>query len=100
MSDLIQEGRSLSETPTYLVASVVTVMVFVGLLVERSIYRVGKVSRKEVPYNFVSGMSENMEKGREFIKCGKMKGRLCCQIKFFPFFFFSNKTLDQHDYLA
>ncbi|KAG2705390.1 hypothetical protein I3760_05G050800 [Carya illinoinensis] len=42
MENAIKEGRSLSETPTYLVASVVTVMVFVCFLVERSIYRLGK----------------------------------------------------------
>lgn len=39
-------GRSLAETPTYSVASVVTVMVFVCFLVERSIYRFGKVNNK------------------------------------------------------
>jgi mlo protein len=39
----MEEGRSLAETPTYSVASVVTVMVFVCFLVERSIYRLGKV---------------------------------------------------------
>lgn len=46
MEELIQEQRSLAETPTYSVASVVTVMVFVCFLVERSIYRFGKVSTK------------------------------------------------------
>lgn len=40
----MQQGRSLAETPTYSVASVVTVMVFVCFLVERSIYRFGKVN--------------------------------------------------------
>ena len=39
----LQGGRSLAETPTYSVASVVTVMVFVCLVVERAIYRFGKV---------------------------------------------------------
>ncbi|XP_059434524.1 MLO-like protein 4 [Corylus avellana] len=43
---IIQQGRSLAETPTYLVASLVTVMVFVCLLVERSIYRFGKWLKK------------------------------------------------------
>lgn len=41
---VIQQQRSLAETPTYSVASVVTVMIFVCFLVERSIYRFGKVS--------------------------------------------------------
>ena len=41
----MEEGRSLAETPTWAVASVVTVMVFVCFLVERSIYRFGKVRR-------------------------------------------------------
>lgn len=36
-------GRSLAETPTWSVASVITVMVVGCLLVERSIYRLGKV---------------------------------------------------------
>lgn len=40
----MKEGRSLAETPTYSVASVVTVLVFVCFLVERAIYRFGKVS--------------------------------------------------------
>ncbi|PKI53035.1 hypothetical protein CRG98_026615 [Punica granatum] len=35
-------GRSLAETPTYLVATIVTVLVFVCLFVERSIYRFGR----------------------------------------------------------
>lgn len=39
----MKEGRSLAETPTYSVASVVTVLVFVCFLVERAIYRFGKV---------------------------------------------------------
>ena len=46
MENLIREGRSLEETPTWSVATVTTVMVFVCLLVERSIYRFGKVSRR------------------------------------------------------
>lgn len=40
---MMKEGRSLAETPTYSVASVVTVLVFVCFLVERAIYRFGKV---------------------------------------------------------
>ncbi|KAA8545500.1 hypothetical protein F0562_020284 [Nyssa sinensis] len=46
MDQMIREGRSLAETPTWSVASVTTVMVFVGLLVERSIYRFGKWLKK------------------------------------------------------
>ncbi|XP_027153976.1 MLO-like protein 4 [Coffea eugenioides] len=42
MHELIREGRSLEFTPTWSVASVTTVMVFVCLFVERSIYRFGK----------------------------------------------------------
>lgn len=37
------EGRSLAETPTWSVATVTTAMVAVCFLVERSIYRFGKV---------------------------------------------------------
>ncbi|KAE9595116.1 hypothetical protein Lalb_Chr18g0060981 [Lupinus albus] len=39
-------GRSLAETPTYSVASVITVMVFLCFLVQRSIYRFGKWLKK------------------------------------------------------
>ncbi|XP_007042272.2 PREDICTED: MLO-like protein 4 [Theobroma cacao] len=46
MEKLITEGRSLAETPTYTVASVITVLVFVCFLVERSIYRFGKWLKK------------------------------------------------------
>ncbi|VVA32062.1 PREDICTED: MLO [Prunus dulcis] len=46
MEAVIQQQRSLAETPTYSVASVVTVMVFVCLLVERSIYRFGRWLKK------------------------------------------------------
>ncbi|GMY05147.1 mlo-like protein 4 [Fagus crenata] len=46
MDEELKQGRSLAETPTYLVASVVTVMVFVCFLVERSIYRFGKWLKK------------------------------------------------------
>lgn len=48
MEGVIIEGRSLAETPTWSVASVTTVMVFVGLLAERSIYRFGKVRNKSL----------------------------------------------------
>lgn len=40
---LIRQGRSLEETPTYTVASVITVLIFVCFLVQRAIYRFGKV---------------------------------------------------------
>lgn len=43
----MQKQRSLAETPTYSVATVITVMVFLCFLVERSIYRFSKV--KEGP---------------------------------------------------
>lgn len=39
----MEDGRSLEETPTWSVATVITVMVFVCLFVERSIYRFGRV---------------------------------------------------------
>ncbi|CAN0878526.1 MLO-like protein 4 [Linum grandiflorum] len=39
---LIRQGRSLAETPTYYVASVVTVLVFVCFVGERAIHRFGK----------------------------------------------------------
>ncbi|GAV61192.1 Mlo domain-containing protein [Cephalotus follicularis] len=42
MEGVIQQERSLAETPTYSVASVVTVLVFVCLFVERAIYKLGK----------------------------------------------------------
>ncbi|KAH0913364.1 hypothetical protein HID58_036685 [Brassica napus] len=46
MEHVMKEGRSLAETPTYSVASVVTVLVFVCFLVERAIYRFGKWLKK------------------------------------------------------
>ncbi|XP_028758779.1 MLO-like protein 4 [Neltuma alba] len=46
MAEVLQRGRSLAETPTYSVASVVTVMVFVCFFVERSICRFGKWLQK------------------------------------------------------
>ncbi|KAF8404258.1 hypothetical protein HHK36_009148 [Tetracentron sinense] len=46
MEQNMVEGRSLAETPTWSVASVTTVMVFVCFLVERSIYRFGKWLKK------------------------------------------------------
>ncbi|TYJ44266.1 hypothetical protein E1A91_A03G211700v1 [Gossypium mustelinum] len=46
MGKMMMEGRSLAETPTYTVATVITVLVFVCFLVERSIYRFGKWLKK------------------------------------------------------
>ncbi|KAM7478852.1 hypothetical protein LguiA_027065 [Lonicera macranthoides] len=46
MEGVIREGRSLAETPTWSVATVTTVMVFVCLLVQRSIYRFGRWLKK------------------------------------------------------
>ncbi|KAJ8755605.1 hypothetical protein K2173_022200 [Erythroxylum novogranatense] len=43
---LMRHGRSLAETPTYAVATVVTVLVFVCFIVERSIYRFGRWLKK------------------------------------------------------
>ncbi|GAB2215027.1 hypothetical protein Droror1_Dr00019400 [Drosera rotundifolia] len=42
MDEVLSQGRSLAETPTWSVATVTTVMVFVCFLVERGIYRFGK----------------------------------------------------------
>ncbi|KAL4362462.1 hypothetical protein GQ457_04G002290 [Hibiscus cannabinus] len=44
--ETMMRGRSLAETPTYTVASVVTVLVFVCFVVERSIYRFGRWLKK------------------------------------------------------
>ncbi|PHT36181.1 MLO-like protein 4 [Capsicum baccatum] len=46
MEGVFREGRSLEETPTWSVATVTTVMVFVCLFVERSIYRCGRWLKK------------------------------------------------------
>ncbi|XP_009796635.1 MLO-like protein 4 isoform X2 [Nicotiana sylvestris] len=46
MEVVFREGRSLEETPTWSVATVTTVMVFVCLFVQRSIYRFGKWLKK------------------------------------------------------
>ncbi|KAL0412748.1 UNVERIFIED_CONTAM: MLO-like protein 4 [Sesamum radiatum] len=43
---MIREGRSLEVTPTWSVATVTTVMVFVCLFAERSIYKFGKWLKK------------------------------------------------------
>ncbi|KAL5854551.1 hypothetical protein ACOSQ4_004353 [Xanthoceras sorbifolium] len=44
--EIVRQGRSLAETPTYSVASVVTVLVFVCFFVQRAIYRFGKWLKK------------------------------------------------------
>ncbi|KAI3805143.1 hypothetical protein L1987_27242 [Smallanthus sonchifolius] len=46
VEDLIREGRSLAETPTWAVATTITFMVFACLLVQRSIYRFGRWLKK------------------------------------------------------
>ncbi|XP_010681777.2 MLO-like protein 4 [Beta vulgaris subsp. vulgaris] len=46
MESVLREGRSLAETPTWSVATVTSVMVFVCFLVERSIYWFGKWLKK------------------------------------------------------
>ncbi|KAK9077077.1 hypothetical protein SSX86_005412 [Deinandra increscens subsp. villosa] len=46
VGDLIREGRSLAETPTWAVATTITFMVFACLLVQRSIYRFGRWLKK------------------------------------------------------
>ncbi|XP_031255856.1 MLO-like protein 4 [Pistacia vera] len=43
---IIRQGRSLAETPTYSVASVITVLVFVCYLAQKSIYKFGKWLKK------------------------------------------------------
>ncbi|KAJ0035057.1 hypothetical protein Pint_26521 [Pistacia integerrima] len=40
---IIRQGRSLAETPTYSVASVITVLVFVCYVAQKSIYKFGKL---------------------------------------------------------
>lgn len=55
-----QEGRSLALTPTWSVASVLTIFVAVSLLVERSIHRLSSVSiflTASYALHKVSGMS-------------------------------------------
>ncbi|KAG9130252.1 hypothetical protein Leryth_004244 [Lithospermum erythrorhizon] len=46
MEGVIRKGRSLEETPTWSVATVTSVMVFVCLFMERSIYKFGKWLKK------------------------------------------------------
>jgi hypothetical protein len=43
------EERSLEQTPTWVVATVATVFVLASLLLERAIYRLGKVSQFMAP---------------------------------------------------
>lgn len=44
MAENVQETRSLALTPTWSVATVLTIFVAVSLLVERSIHRLSNVS--------------------------------------------------------
>jgi mlo protein len=63
MEHMMKEGRSLAETPTYSVASVVTVLVFVCFLVERAIYRFGKwlkKTRRKALFTSLEKMKEGM----------------------------------------
>ncbi|OMO74247.1 Mlo-related protein [Corchorus capsularis] len=63
MEKLIKQGRSLAETPTYTVASVITVLVFVCFLVERSIYRFGrwlKQTRRKALYASLEKIKEEL----------------------------------------
>ncbi|KAG6779979.1 hypothetical protein POTOM_016385 [Populus tomentosa] len=61
---VIWQGRSLVETPTYSVATVITVLVFVCFLFQRSIYRFGKV-----------------EENNSFAKCPVWLLRKCGELK-------------------
>ena len=45
MEEVIREGRSLAETPTWSVATVTSLMVFICFLVQRCIYWFGKVRK-------------------------------------------------------
>ncbi|KAK4337835.1 hypothetical protein RND71_042322 [Anisodus tanguticus] len=63
MEVVFREGRSLEETPTWSVATVTTVMVFVCLFVERSIYRFGtwlKKTRRKALYASVEKIKEEL----------------------------------------
>ncbi|KAF8111055.1 hypothetical protein N665_0076s0059 [Sinapis alba] len=63
MEHMMKEGRSLAETPTYSVASVVTVLVFVCFLVERAIYRFGiwlKKTRRKALFTSLEKMKEEL----------------------------------------
>uniref|UniRef100_A0A175YEP9 MLO-like protein n=1 Tax=Daucus carota subsp. sativus TaxID=79200 RepID=A0A175YEP9_DAUCS len=63
MEGLIREGRSLAETPTWSVATVTTVMVFLCLLVQRSLYKFGrwlKKTRRKALFASVEKIKEEM----------------------------------------
>ncbi|KAL1802133.1 hypothetical protein ACET3Z_030780 [Daucus carota] len=63
MEGLIREGRSLAETPTWSVATVTTVMVFLCLLVQRSLYKFGrwlKKTRRKALFTSVEKIKEEM----------------------------------------
>ncbi|CAI9103808.1 OLC1v1002370C1 [Oldenlandia corymbosa var. corymbosa] len=59
----VREGRSLEVTPTWSVASVTTVMVFVCLFAQRSIYRFGrwlKKTRRKALYSSLEKIKEEL----------------------------------------
>ncbi|XP_074364400.1 MLO-like protein 4 [Apium graveolens] len=61
--ELMREGRSLAETPTWSVATVTTVMVFMCLLVQRSLYKFGrwlKKTRRKALFASVEKIKEEM----------------------------------------
>ncbi|KAK6777773.1 hypothetical protein RDI58_024491 [Solanum bulbocastanum] len=63
MEGILREGRSLKETPTWSVATVTTVMVFVCLFAQRSIYRFGrwlKKTRRKALFASVEKIKEEM----------------------------------------
>ncbi|KAH7575777.1 hypothetical protein JRO89_XS02G0217400 [Xanthoceras sorbifolium] len=68
--EIVRQGRSLAETPTYSVASVVTVLVFVCFFVQRAIYRFGKWLKKTKR----KALFASLEKIKEGIR---MEIRIC-----------------------
>nr|GMD10104.1 MLO-like protein 4 [Ipomoea batatas] len=63
MEETFRVGRSLEGTPTWSVASVITVMVFVCLFVERSIFRFGrwlKETRRKALYASLEKIKEEL----------------------------------------
>ncbi|XP_057976178.1 MLO-like protein 4 [Malania oleifera] len=90
MEGVIMEGRSLAETPTWSVASVTTVMVFVGFLVERSIYRFGKwlksTRRKALLASLEKSKEELMLLGLislMLVQCGRWISEICVNSSLF-----------------
>ncbi|CAN0880752.1 MLO-like protein 4 [Linum grandiflorum] len=68
---LIRQGRSLAETPTYSVASVVTVLVFVCFIVERAIYRFGKWLKKTRRKALFASLEKIKEGTSKFYLCSE-----------------------------